>query len=148
MWNEHLYLYNVHCLVQHTLAAEPWRSPRPWTCSPNPEHTSPAVSANRTHKYSSIHSCDRLVEVVLHTVGYIKCNVSLELRSECCHVLTDSPGRGLSWPSMTDILASWSSLLSVCTVLRAESISRGPQASWAFRQHTRVSMFLACIYPS
>lgn len=36
---------------------------------------------------------------------------------------------------MTDILASWSSLLSVCTVLRAESISRGPQASWAFRQH-------------
>lgn len=35
---------------------------------------------------------------------------------------------------MTDILASWSSLFSVCTVLRAESISRGPQASWAFRK--------------
>lgn len=54
----------------------------------------------------------------------------------CRCVLTVSPGRGLSWASITDILASWSSLLSVWTVLRAESISRGPHASWAFKQHT------------
>ena len=46
-------------------------------------------------------------------------------------VLTDSPGRGLSCPSMTDILASCSSLRRVWTVFRAESISKGPHASWA-----------------
>lgn len=54
----------------------------------------------------------------------------------CHYLLTVSPGRGLSWPSITDIFASWSSLFSVCTVLRAESISRGPQASCAFKQST------------
>lgn len=50
------------------------------------------------------------------------------------HFLTVSPGRGFSWLSTAAILASCSSFLSVCTVLRAESISIGPQASWACQQ--------------
>lgn len=45
------------------------------------------------------------------------------------HTHTDSPGSGLSCPSSAAILASWSSFFKVWTVLRAESISRGPQAS-------------------
>lgn len=56
-------------------------------------------------------------------------------RWTCIHTQTqthtDSPGSGLSCPSSAAILASWSSFFKVWTVLRAESISRGPQASWA-----------------
>lgn len=70
-----------------------------------------------------------------HHVLYFLYSIIFQVSSDGGRVLTVSPGRGLSWPSMTDILASWSSLLSVCTVLRAESISKGPQASWAFKQH-------------
>lgn len=45
--------------------------------------------------------------------------------------LTVSPGRGLSLPSLAAALASCRSLSRLCTKPRAESISRGPQASCA-----------------
>lgn len=79
-----------------------------------------------------------IVIVTIPVNSYISQNMVL------CAVLTVSPGRGLSWPSITDILASWSSLLSVWTVLRAESISRGPHASWAFKQHTQKCNSRSC----
>lgn len=119
-------------------ATGPWRSPQPWMYFLNPEHTSPAVGATEHTNKPFDSQLEFSHHISMSTVGYLQYNVSIELHSRCCYVLTVSPGRGLSWLSMTDIFASWSSLFSVCTVLRAESISKGPQASWAFKRHTRI----------
>lgn len=105
-------------------------------------HFSSCGSKTRRHKWSS--GFTNLLMTLYRTVFF---NWILQYESAVVQalVLTVSPGRGLSWPSMTDILASWSSLLSVCTVLRAESISRGPQASWAFK-HRCTCVNVMCAY--
>lgn len=131
--------WNVHFLELHRWAAGPWRILPTLRCCPNPEHISPAEEksikqnicwqGNIRKKSSSITrlKCQQLVEIFLLKEWIL--GEFLGFRG----FLTDSPGRGFSWVFVAASLASCSSLLSVWIAVRAESISMGPQASWAFK---------------
>lgn len=137
-------LCSVHFLVQRTWVTAPWRNRRPWRCCPDPEHIFPANRRDRKTKQNSsllITRKDQTDCVLSYTTNSLSsfmlllllllCRQSILRAAVLWTSLTDSPGSGFSCSLAAAALASCSSLLRVWMAVSAESISMGPQASWA-----------------
>jgi len=153
-------LCSVHFLEQHRWAAEPWRIPLTLRCCPDPEHISPTKVEREEGSFRSKYLKQHfwlqtlslnhfLLQAAEGKQFHWHCFPELNAKKYLCfciqwkevwanlmrlNPLTDSPGRGLSWVFAAASLASCSSLLRVWMAVSAESISMGPQASWAYRQ--------------